>query len=514
MEPRTTVPSAPVRAEAASDAGERSNLRRVLQSTGLVGSATVAALVFGLIRSKAIALTLGPAGIGLFGVLYTLLMSGSTVVGLNLGTSGVRALAAAPVGSPERIRARAGLWSLTWLCALLGSVAFIFALKFIYVPLAQVTLSWFDAIILAIGVAALVIGAALLAVLQAEGRVAAVAAVRLWSGLAGALIGVAATLIWHTAGIYVAIVAIGLAIPAAALPYYRQLRLPALSALSLREHRDQWGTLLSIGLAITIGLFASGAGQLAIRSVLVAQGSLAVAGEFQAAMAISTANMAIVLAALAVDYFPRLAGAAESPDQMSAILADQLKVTITLAAPLLIVLAGFTDLAVFVLFSSKFQLAAGLLRWLVLGDMMKIVCWCIGYVVLARRAGIYFLMGEFALQICSVGGTWLLYGRFGLPAAGMSLIAGYFMTLAIYAAFAWRAGVRMDGVAWRLAVAGAGAIGLTGLVSARHPVAAMVLAPVAALSFGGFALFLFRESSAIQRLLGRMRLGTFGASRT
>jgi antigen flippase len=83
----------------------KASYRQILKSTSIVGGATVASLVFGLVRSKILALLVGPAGIGLFGVLNVLFNTGTTVAGLSLQSTGIRQVGATPADSPERARA-------------------------------------------------------------------------------------------------------------------------------------------------------------------------------------------------------------------------------------------------------------------------------------------------------------------------------------------------------------------------------------------------------------------------
>lgn len=69
--------------------------KSILKSTGLVGGSQVISVLFGIVRSKVIAVVLGPSGTGLIGALQSSTALVQTVVGLGLSNSSVRDIAQA-----------------------------------------------------------------------------------------------------------------------------------------------------------------------------------------------------------------------------------------------------------------------------------------------------------------------------------------------------------------------------------------------------------------------------------
>jgi len=68
---------------------------RILRSSALMGGAQVATLAVAFVRTKIIAQLMGPAGVGLVGVLTAFNGNVSTLAGWGLGASGVRLIASA-----------------------------------------------------------------------------------------------------------------------------------------------------------------------------------------------------------------------------------------------------------------------------------------------------------------------------------------------------------------------------------------------------------------------------------
>ena len=69
---------------------DKEPFRRILAATSIVGGATAITILIGIARMKIFALVIGPAGIGLMGVLASIMAVGATLGGMGLNTSGVR----------------------------------------------------------------------------------------------------------------------------------------------------------------------------------------------------------------------------------------------------------------------------------------------------------------------------------------------------------------------------------------------------------------------------------------
>ncbi len=59
--------------------------RTILRSSSIMGAASVANVVISLVRMKIVAILLGPAGIGLVGLLQHLMQAGASVAAMGLG---------------------------------------------------------------------------------------------------------------------------------------------------------------------------------------------------------------------------------------------------------------------------------------------------------------------------------------------------------------------------------------------------------------------------------------------
>ena len=82
--------------------------------------------------------------------------------------------------------------------------------------------------------------------------------------------------------------------------------------------------------------------------------------------------------------------------------------TILVCAPVCVGLIGLAPRAARICFSAEFEATADILRWQVVGDIMKVMAWPLGFVLLARGDGRRYLVLESAAMIVLVATVWLL----------------------------------------------------------------------------------------------------------
>src|SRR5579863_2499395 len=75
---------------------------QILESSAVIGGSSALTLVFGVVRTKAMALFLGPSGFGLFGVYTSIISVAECVAGLGVSNSAVRQIAHSAASGDSR----------------------------------------------------------------------------------------------------------------------------------------------------------------------------------------------------------------------------------------------------------------------------------------------------------------------------------------------------------------------------------------------------------------------------
>jgi len=88
---------------------EHNTYGQILKSSAMVGGSQVLNILIGMVRTKAMAVMLGPAGFGLFGLYSSVVSLAQTFAGMGINSSGVRQIAAAASYREEQLVAQTTL---------------------------------------------------------------------------------------------------------------------------------------------------------------------------------------------------------------------------------------------------------------------------------------------------------------------------------------------------------------------------------------------------------------------
>ena len=161
-------------------------------------------------------------------------------------------------------------------------------------------------------------------------------------------------------------------------------------------------------------------------------------GHFQAAWTISMQYIGFVLAAMGADYYPRLTGVIHDHKAATRLVNEQTEIALLLSAPVFIAMIGLAPWVIHLLYSSAFAPAVEVLRWQILGDVLKVASWPLGFVILAAGAGKTFFLTE-TLVLVLMGG--LIAGfssSVGLRITGIAFLVCYVVYLPLVYWLAWR----------------------------------------------------------------------------
>ena len=401
--------------------------RRILKSSSIIGGASVLNILIGLVRTKVIAVLLGPSGVGLVS-LYTGLMTTATAVAtMGIGIIGTRQIAEAFGKDDERALAvvrRAMFWGALLLASsgslVVWSLREVLAVKVLGDAVHATIVGW-----LALGVAFSVAGASQGALIQGMRRISDMARLSVYGSVLNTVLGMAFLWRWGQAGL-VAYVLIGPLVNLL-LGHWYVSRLPqvAFGPITMQELARQWNTLLRLGVPFMGAGLLSALVQLWIRVAVGNTLGVESLGHFQAASTISMQYIGFVLGAMGADYYPRLTGVIHDHKTATRLVNEQTEIALLLSAPVFIAMVGLTPWVIHLLYSPAFAPAVEVLRWQILGDVLKVVSWPLGYAIVAAGDGKTFLWTE-AVGLLIMGGLIAgLSSVIGLKITGIAFLVCY-----------------------------------------------------------------------------------------
>ena len=396
---------------------------KVIRSSVYMGGATAVSFVAGLIRTKVVAMLLGPAGVGLVGIFTNFGGNLSAVSSWGIWTSGVRTISAASEAEKARKSAAVGIFGrrLVWLGLSLAVVA-----------CWPVTFATFadgryltDMLIVGLTAPLVVATGIWTARLQADGHLRALAQGQVLSALLGLLLGV--PLIWTLGVKGIAPSLLLAAILLAALTWRSATKLCRVDP-SVQAQNQDLHELAKLGAAFMAVAFMGQLAAYGTRLILVRQLGLEAAGHYQAAAAIAGSLPGLVVSAMGAGFFPQVAAAAD--ESASRRLVDrQIEVGVMLGLPALVILVGAGGFCLHLLYARTFDAALPVLAWMTWGILFRLLSWPMSYWLMARGSSKAVIVAEGFSCACSVALPLFTVPYFGLAGAGIAFFLGH----AIYA---------------------------------------------------------------------------------
>lgn len=406
--------------------GEKDTYGQILKSTALVGGSSLVNIAMGIVRTKAMAVLLGPAGFGLAGLYGSIATLTQSIAGLGINSSGVRQIAeAAGSDDTERIaRTAAVLRRVSILLGLLGAILLV-------VFSGQVSTVTFGTkqnaaavSLLSIAVFSNLVSNGQGALIQGMRRISDLAKMGVLGALFGTLITIPVVYFFREQGVVPSLVAVAAMSLVTSWWYSRKVRVTTVSTTASQIGHEA-AALLKLGFAfMASGLMTMGSAYV-IRITVLHKLGIEATGFYQSAWTLGGLYVGIILQAMGADFYPRLTASATDNVECNRLVNEQTTVSLLLAGPGVIATLTFAPLIIALFYSPSFGVAVGILRWICLGAALRVISFPIGFIILAKGAQIFFFWTELAWTVVHIGLAWICMEWFGLNGAGMAFFGSY-----------------------------------------------------------------------------------------
>lgn len=405
-----------------------------LKSSLVIGGSTAVVMILRMVRTKVVAVILGPGGVGIEAILDSVATLSRTIVDLGVSSSGVRQVAAAVGSGQAHVIART-VYALRRVCFVLGTVgaATLFLSRHYISRLAFGN----DEHATSIGLLSfmLLLGAVTGgqgALLQGMRRIADLARVNIVGTLVSVVVTIPIVLIWDARGIPYYMVLAACASGLVSWSYARRVHVERLTLSSSEVWREARG-LLRLGSAFMASGVMSAGALFVLRALVARTEGAAGTGQFQAATALSMVYVGFIVQAMGTDFYPRLTAAASDRVRSNRLVNEQSEVALLLALPGVLATIAFAPWVVRLLYSNRFDQAAEILCWQMTGNFLRLASWPMGNILLAQGRGTLFVLTDAAAWTVYLALAWIGLRWFGLPGMGMAFFGLYAFHVALIA---------------------------------------------------------------------------------
>jgi antigen flippase len=396
----------------------------IIKSSATIGGSTVLNILIGVVRTKVMAVLLGPAGFGLFGVYWSVANLARTAAGMGINSSGVRQIAqAAGLNDVQCIaRTTTTLRRISILLGVLGTALLIIFSR----PIATVTFgndqNHSAIVLLSVSVFFQLVSDGQSALLQGMRRILDLARSNVLGAIFGTLTSIALVYFLREKGIVPAIVVVSFISFLFSWKFSHKLQIQA-THLSGAQMREEASALMKLGFAFVASTMATlGTGYL-IRIIILHRIGYEATGFYQAAWTLGGLYVNVILEAMGTDFYPRLTAHAHDNALCNRLINEQIHVGLLLAGPGVLATLTLSPLLIPIFYSAKFVAVVGVLRWMCLGTLLQVATWPLSYMIAAKGRQAVFFQTELVLCLIDVALAWYCVQAFGLIGVGFAFFA-------------------------------------------------------------------------------------------
>ncbi len=402
---------------------------QILKSSSIIGGAQGFNYLIGMVRTKMVAVLLGPSGMGLVSLYVSATSLVDTVSRLGIDSSGIRDVAEAH-GSGDEGKIARTVKTLRRMCWLTGIFGWLLTAALSY-PLSVWTFgsgerAWAIAIL---GVTILIgsISGGQSSIIQGTRRIGDLARMNVLGAVAGTLIAIGLYVWLGQRGIVPVIIATAATNLGFSWWFARQIPVADVS-LTWPETFQNSKQLVHLGMAFMYGGLLAALVGLGIRALIVRKLGLDAAGIYQAAWGISGMFAGFIINAMGADFYPRLTAASKDNEKINRLVNEQIEIGILLAIPGLLCTLAFAPWVMRIFYSAKFDSGAELLPWFVVGVLFQVIIFPIGFVQRAKAAGRWIVIGQTWANLSHLAFSMLLIVPYGV----IGVAYGYLLSVALH----------------------------------------------------------------------------------
>jgi len=387
-------------------------------------------IVISIVRSKFVAVLLGPAGMGIAGLLGSTSALVASLTNFGLGTSAVKNVAnAAATGDTVKIsKVITVLRKMVWMTGTLGMVLTAVLSSW----LSEITFGSRDYTFAFIWISVTLLFQQLssgqMVVLQGLRKLQYLARANVIGSVLGLLISVPVYYVWKLDGIVPVIIISS--ITTMLLSWYFSWKTGIRSVeVKKDETLTEGKNMLKMGLVLSLNGIILTAVSYLVRIYISNRGGVEQVGLYNAGFNVINTYVGMIFAAMATDYYPRLSGVADDNQKSCTLINQQAEIAVLILAPFLAIFLIFINWIVVLLYSLKFVAVNEMIHWAALGMYFKAASWSVAFILLAKGASKLFFWNELVANSYILVLNIIGYRIAGLEGLGISFVIGYLMYL-------------------------------------------------------------------------------------
>jgi len=397
-----------------------------MKATSIFGGVQVFQILIGIIRSKILAVLLGPTGMGVAGLLQagTGIVAGFTNLGLSTGAVKIISEAISQ-GDKVRIGVVTNVFKrLVWFSGLLGLLASLILSRYLsQISFGNGNYTWAFAV-LSITLLINQLSTGQSALLQARREIKLLAK----ASIVGSIIGLLLTLPLYyylgINGIVPAVIIISLT-TFISNSYFSSKLSFSKSSITSTDVRFIGTKMVSLGFIISLSTLIATLFFYVLRNFISSIGTIEDVGQYNAGFSILNTYVGMVFTAMSTDYYPKLSTLSNKEKEFSLSISQQGEIAVLVLSPIILIFIVFIKWIVFIIYSDEFYAINEMIMFASVGMLFKAISWAIAFSFLAKGDNKIFFWSELICNSYMLFFSLLGYKYLGLTGLGLAFTFSY-----------------------------------------------------------------------------------------
>lgn len=404
----------------------QSSYRSIFKATSLFGGVQVYQILIQIIKSKFVAVLLGPAGVGIMGLYQNGLQLVQQISSMGLAQSAVRDVSEAN-GTKDIQRIAKTITvvrKLVWITGFLGLIIVALCSPL----LSKVSFGNYDFtvpfILLSVTLLFDQLSAGQRVVLQGMRRLKDLARCTAFGVTFGLITSVPLYYLFGVDGIVPTLILNSACTLVLSWIYSRKIKIEKFQITS-KQVFTQGKQMLVMGISMSLSGIFSVIVAYILRSFIQRNGGVEQVGLFQAGFVIMTTYVGMVMNAIGTDYYPRLVAINKDNLKCRESISQQGEIGAMILGPMLTFCLVFMPFLLKILYSDSFLAANEYITWACLGMMLRFAAWVISYLFVAKAESKLFVKVELSANLYYLIFSLVGYHFWGLTGLGIAFALEY-----------------------------------------------------------------------------------------
>ncbi len=423
----------------AQGSNSTSNYRSIFKATSLFGGVQVFQILIGIIKSKIIAVLLGPSGVGILNLYVSGIELIKSITSLGLSQSAVRDVSEANgTGDSQRIgRTMTVVKKLTWITGLLGMMCLIglspVLSKSSFGDYNYITSFVFLSVILLFDQ----LNAGQRVILQGMRKLNFLAKTTVIGLTAGLIISIPFYYLYGKDGIVPTLIISSFVALLFSTYYSRKVNYPKIP-IGFRQCFKEGKVMVNMGMALSLSSILLALSSYIFRSFLSVNAGTEMVGYYSVGVTITATYVGMIFSAMNADFYPRLVATIKDKGITNQIVSQQGEIGCLIMGPAIVACLIFMPLIIVLLYSQEFVITCNYVTFAIVGMMLRLIGWLSSIMFVAHGDAKLFAINETISNIYFLLFNIIGFKLGGLTGIGISFLISYLCYFVHIYILAWK----------------------------------------------------------------------------